>query len=162
MLLPLIILLILTIISSVIAFKMNVFGNGLKSSFEMSVYILPLLLVAMLLAGMLQSIIPKEYITKLLGKETGIKGIIIGALLGIILPGGPYVSFPILAVIYKGGASMGAVSAILSSWGLLGMFRFINFELPILGFQFAFARYVSSFIFPVIIGIITQLLFATK
>lgn len=162
MLIPLIIMLILAVISSIIAIKMHVFKSGLDSSFEMLLQILPLLLVAMVLAGMLQAIIPREFITKLLGKETGIKGIIIGALLGIILPGGPYVSFPLLAVIYKGGASIGAVAALLSSWGLLGIFRFINFELPILGPHFAFARYVSSFIFPVIIGIIAEFLFGTK
>ncbi len=162
MFVPFIIMLVLTIISSVIAIKMNVFNNGLKSSIEMSIQILPLLLVAMLLAGMLQAIVPKEFITRLLGKETGLKGIFIGALIGIIMPGGPYVSFPLLAVLYKGGASIGAVSALLSSWGLLGLFRFINFELPILGPHFAFARYISSFIFPVIIGMITQLFFGAK
>lgn len=162
MLIPFIIMLILTIITSLIAIRMDTFSDGLRSSVDMCLQILPLLLVAMLLAGMLQAVVPKEFITRLLGKETGLKGIVIGALIGIIMPGGPYVSFPLLAVLYKGGASIGAVSALLSSWGLLGLFRFINFELPILGPHFAFARYISSFVFPVIIGVITQLLFGTK
>jgi len=153
------ILLTLTVISSIIAYRLDVFNDGLKTSWTMLYQIIPLLLVAMVLAGMLQAIIPKEYITKLLGREAGYRGIVIGALLGIIMPGGPYVSFPLLAVLYKGGASIGAISALLSSWGLLGFFRFITFELPILGPHFAFARYISSFIFPILIGFVTEIAF---
>jgi uncharacterized membrane protein YraQ (UPF0718 family) len=153
------ILLTLTIISAVIAYRLDVLNQGLKTSLIMFYQVIPLLIVAMVLAGMLQAIIPKEYITKLLGREAGTRGIVIGALIGIIMPGGPYVSFPLLAVLYKGGASIGALSALLSSWGLIGLFRFITYELPILGAHFAFARYTSAFIFPVIIGIVTELIF---
>lgn len=153
------ILLILAMISGFIAYRLHVFNEGIKTSWTMLYQIIPLLLVAMILAGMLQAIIPKEYITKLLGREAGARGIVIGAFIGIIMPGGPYVSFPLLAVLYKGGASIGAISALLSSWGLLGLFRFITFELPILGPHFAFARYVSSFVFPVLIGFVTEFLF---
>ncbi len=159
MLISFLILLTLTVTSGIIAYRLDVFSDGLKTSWTMFYQIIPLLLVAMVLAGMLQAIIPKEYITKLLGREAGYRGIVIGALIGIIMPGGPYVSFPLLAVLYKGGAGIGAISALLSSWGLLGLFRFITFELPILGPHFAIARYISSFIFPVLIGFVTEFLF---
>lgn len=159
MVIPFFIITVLTIISMVIASRLNVLNDGFKNSLTMLYQIIPLLIVAMILAGMLQAIIPKEYISRVLGKETGVKGIVLGALIGIIMPGGPYVSFPLVAVIYRGGASIGSVSALLSAWGLIGLFRFINFELPILGVHFAFARYLSAMIFPVIIGFITELLF---
>jgi len=159
MAIPFVVLITLTIVSSIIAYKMDTFYAGLKMSRDMFINVIPLLIVAMILAGMLQAIIPKEYITRSLGREAGLRGIILGSLIGIIMPGGPYVSFPLLAVFYRGGASIGSIAALLSSWGLIGIFRFITFEIPLLGIHFASARFVSSFIFPVIIGIIVEYTF---
>ena len=156
---PFFVLLGLTFVAGIIAYRFNLLNEGIKASVSMFFQLIPVLMVAFVLAGIMQVFIPREFIKSLLGKDTGIKGIVIGALVGIVMPGGPYVSFPILAVFYKGGASMGAMAALLSSWGLIGLFRFVTFEVPILGAHFAFARYISSFMFPIAIGYITELIF---
>jgi uncharacterized protein len=75
-----------------------------------------------------------------------------------VTPGGPFVAFPLLAVLLQGGASVGAVTAYLSSWALLGLHRVIAFEIPILGWRFVAGRLVASLVFPVVIGWLAQVL----
>ena len=61
-----------------------------------------------------------------------------------------------LAVLLKGGASVGAVTAYLSAWALLGVHRVLAFEIPILGWRFALLRFVSSLLAPVFVGFVAQ------
>ena len=55
---------------------------GLKSAFTMILEILPLLLFAFIVAGMVQILLPKEMLSKWIGAESGIRGILIGSLAG--------------------------------------------------------------------------------
>ena len=70
---------------------------GLKSAWTMTYQIIPLLIFAFIIAGMVQILIPKEVIAKWVGDESGFRGILFGTLAGAITPGGPYISLPIAA-----------------------------------------------------------------
>ena len=62
---------------------------------------LPLLVFAFAIAGLVQVLVPRDFIVKWLGEGSGIKGILIATVVGGLTPGGPYVSFPIVASLYK-------------------------------------------------------------
>lgn len=132
--------------------------TGLKAAFFMTIEILPLLLFAFIVAGMIQVFIPKEQLAKWVGTESGIKGILLGTIAGGFTPGGPYVSLPIMAVFLRAGASTGVMVAYLTSWSLWAIAR-LPMEVGILGWKFTIARLVSTFFFPPIAGIIAQILF---
>lgn len=131
-------------------------GNGIKNGGGLFISVLPNLCIGFLVAGFLTILVPAEFVAKHLGRESGMRGILFGTIAGIVTPGGPFTHFPILASFLDKGASIGPVASYVSAWALLGIHRIIIWELPILGFNFAMIRILSSLAFPIIIGIIAS------
>lgn len=163
-------MLIPTLIMAVLAVGLIFFGYtkgaqqhiiGIKTGLKMTVEILPLLLFAFLVAGMVQVLVPSELISKWVGTESGFKGIMIGTVTGAIAPGGPYVSLPLAAALMKSGAGVGTMVAFLTGWSLWAVSR-LPMEIGILGWRLTLIRLASTFIFPPIAGLIAQALFSTK
>lgn len=161
MFLTTIIMLILAVIFGAIAFLKGrpIFLSGLNSGFKLFLEILPMLLFALILAGLIQALIPKEAINRWIGKGSGLKGIFIGCLAGSIIPGGPYTSFPIVAGLVKTGASIGTIVAFITAWSLWAITR-LPIEIGVVGLKITFIRLASTFIFPPLAGIIAQFLFS--
>ena len=132
--------------------------QGLRSGFGMILEIVPLLLFAFIVAGMVQVLLPRDLIAKWVGAESGIRGILIGTVAGGLSPGGPYVSLPIVAGLLRTGAGVGTMVAFLTGWSLWAIAR-LPMEVGILGWKLALARVVSTFFFPPIAGLIAQALF---
>ncbi len=132
---------------------------GLKSAMSMTVQILPLVIFAFIVAGMIQILIPHEFLSKWVGKESGIRGILIGTVAGSLTPGGPYVSLPIAAGLLRSGASVGTMVAFLTGWSLWAVGR-LPIEVGIMGWKFTLIRIVSTFFFPPIAGLIANRFFS--
>lgn len=132
---------------------------GLKSAMSMTVQILPLVIFAFIVAGMVQVLIPHEFLSKWIGKGSGIRGILIGTVAGSLTPGGPYVSLPIAAGLLRSGASVGTTVAFLTGWSLWAFGR-LPLEVGIMGWKFTLIRMVSTFLFPPIAGLIANRLFS--
>jgi uncharacterized membrane protein YraQ (UPF0718 family) len=161
-------MLIPTIIMGIIAVIFVIIGylkgggqhiSGLKAALSMTLEILPLLLFAFIIAGMVQVILPQELISKWIGSESGWRGIIIGSVAGGLAPGGPYVSLPIVAALLKSGAGVGTMVAFLTGWSLWAVSR-LPMEVGILGWKFTLIRLVSICIFPPISGWIAHMFFS--
>jgi uncharacterized membrane protein YraQ (UPF0718 family) len=116
------------------------------------------LVPAFVLAGMASVLVPSQTVTRWLGHEAGLRGLLIGTAAGVLTPGGPFIAFPFLAVLLKGGASIGSVSAYLTAWALLGVHRVLAFEVPILGWRFVLIRCLASLGVPVLVGALAQFL----
>ena len=160
-------MLIATVIMGVLALVLLVIGfqsgggqhlTGLSIGFKTLLGILPLLIFAFMVAGMVQAIIPPEAVARWVGEESGLKGILIGTFAGAATPGGPFVSLPVAAGMLRSGASVGTMVAFLTGWSLVGLGR-LPMEIGILGWRFTMIRLVSSFIFAPIAGLIAQALF---
>ena len=132
---------------------------GLKSAMNMTVQILPLVIFAFIVAGMVQVLIPHEFLSKWIGRESGIRGILIGTVAGSLVTGGPYVSLPIAAGLLRSGASVGTTVAFLTGWSLWAFGR-LPIEVGIMGWKFTLIRMVSTFFFPPIAGLIANRLFS--
>ncbi len=152
-------ILALCLAASFIAFKKDpqLAQDGLMQGMSMLLKILPVLVVAFIFAGMVEQILPRDILADILGRDSGLRGLLLGTLAGAVMPGGPFVLFPILAVLLKAGAGVGPLVAFLSSWALLGFHRLIIYEAPIMGWKFALCRMAASLIFPVIIGYFADL-----
>jgi len=116
---------------------------------------LPLLLLGFVIAGLAQVLIPKELITRWLGHEAGVKGVLIGCVVGGLAPGAPYATFPLIAALYQGGASLGAVVGFVSAWGLWSVAR-LPVEMALIDPQAALVRYAVTFIVPPIAGLMAE------
>ncbi|MFC1490059.1 permease [Candidatus Latescibacterota bacterium] len=159
MLIPTVIMAVIALILSYIAYR-NGEGQhitGLKSAFQLTIQIIPLLIFAFIIAGMIQTLLPQDLVSKWIGTESGMRGIIVGTLAGGLTPGGPYVSLPIVAGMLKSGASNGTMVAFLTSWSLWAVAR-LPMEIGILGWKFTAIRLGSTLIFPPIAGIIANVI----
>jgi uncharacterized membrane protein YraQ (UPF0718 family) len=150
----------LLVVAIIIAFLKgdNTHIEGLKVGGKMIIRMFPLLIVAFLLAGFIETLIPREFIGKWMGAGSGWKGLLVGTLAGGLTPGGPYVCFPIIAGLWKSGAAIGPLVAYLTGWSLLAVNR-IPYEIGFIGAKFALVRIASTIIFPPIAGWIAQTVF---
>ena len=132
------------------------FFQGLDASASMAWEVTPRIIPAFLLAGFIQILVPKEFIMKWIGAESGFKGILIALCAGMITPGGPILSFPIISALYRMGADYGPLVAYLASWEILGLQRIIVWELPFMGARFVTLRFLASLVLPIIAGVLAK------
>jgi len=116
---------------------------------------LVLLILGFILAGLVQVLIPKELITRWLGDEAGVKGVLIGCVVGGLVPGAPYATFPLVASLYQAGASIGAVVGFVSAWALWSVSR-LPIEMALIDPRPALIRYGITFIVPPVAGILAE------
>ena len=161
-------MLIPTIIMGVIAIVLLFIGLqkgggehilGLGSAGSMLLQIVPLLIFAFIVAGMMQVLIPTEIISTWIGAESGFRGLLIGSALGGLTPGGPYVSLPIAAGLLRTGASIGTMVAFLTGWSLWAITR-LPLEMGLMGWKFTLIRLACVFLFPPIAGLIANKFFS--
>jgi len=98
-------------------------------------------------------------LVKWMGEESGFQGILLGWLTGLLIPGGPYVVFPVAAALFKEGMGVGPLLTFITAKSLLSPIRMFTWEVPFLGWAFVTARTVPSLFLPPIVGIIGQRLF---
>lgn len=87
---------------------------GLKAAGTMLIQLSPLLIFAFIIAGTIPFLVPKEIISEWIGAQSGFRGILIGTVVGSLMPGGPYVSLPLAAGFLRVGASVGTMVALLT------------------------------------------------
>lgn len=127
-------------------------GAALGSGAQLFLGVLPNLLLGFALAGFLHVLLPQELIGRWMGESSGVRGLLFGSVAGMLTPGGPFTHFPILASLLAKGAAVGPVCAYIAAWALIGLNRFLVWELPILGPRVACVRFLASVAVPPLIG----------
>lgn len=118
----------------------------------------PLLAAAFLVAGLTQVLVTKEFVTRWLGSQTGWKGIALACLAGALIPGGPYVYYPITAVMLHNGAGLGVLVSFIAAKNLWSVSR-LPYEIALIGLEFTLARFLITLIFPPLVGFVAEALF---
>jgi len=125
---------------------------GARNGLAMLTFILPRLIPALILAGLLQVLVPQEVVSRYFGRDAGLRAIVIASVAGVLTPGGPMVSVPLMVALATSGVAMGPLVAYMTSWSLFGMQRIIAWEAPLMGWKFVAVRVLPSLAFPVIAG----------
>lgn len=120
--------------------------------------ILPLFAVALPMASFLSELIPEGIAGAWLGPDSGVTGIVIAAFAGGFIPGGPFVSFPLVLTFAKAGAGVPQMVALLSGWAIFGLHRVITWEYPLFGLRFSAIRLLAGLPMPIAIGLLAQAL----
>lgn len=128
--------------------------QGSKIAAENVLVMVPRITLAILISGFFSVIVPTELVANWLGKDSGMKGILIGFVVGGLTPGGPLICFPIVAIIFKAGAGIGPLIAFLTSWSIFAIHRLLAYEIPLMGVRFAAIRVLSSIILPFVAAIL--------
>lgn len=145
----------LSLVAFFVAYNKGVHLQGLLITKNLIIQVLPLLIFAFVLAGLLQVLIPVDLIIKWIGKESGLKGIVIAAIAGGFLPGGPYVTLPVVVGLMKLGASIPVLVSMITGWSLIAIMR-LPLEIGILGPKLTLIRLFSVIILAPLAGIIAQ------
>jgi uncharacterized membrane protein YraQ (UPF0718 family) len=125
---------------------------GARNGLKMLLFIAPRLIPALVLAGLVQVLVPQEIVSRHFGREAGLRAILIATGAGMITPGGPMVSVPFMVALAHSGAALPALVAYMTSWSLFGVQRIIAWEAPLMGWHFVWVRVLPSLAFPVVAG----------
>ena len=117
---------------------------------------LPILIGVVLLVSFASILIPKSAFTKIFTMNIFLDPFV-GAALGSILAGNPVTSYILGGEFLNLGISLIAIIAFLVAWVTVGIVQ-LPAEIMMLGKRFSITRNVLSFIFSIIVAIITVLI----
>ncbi len=122
--------------------------------------VLPILLLALPTAGFLTVLVPDRFAATLFGPETGLRGHLLATVVGAVIPGGPFVSFPVVLALWNSGAGAAQMVTLISAWSILGVNRLIVWEGPLLGWRFAALRLAATAWLPPLSGLAAEAILA--
>lgn len=126
------------------------FLDSFSSDLQTLLDVLPKMALALVTAALVQKLVSRAFITRWLGDKTGLKGVAIATAVGVVTPGGPMISFPIVAAMAEAGTGRAALIAYLTSWETLGFQRILAWEFPLIGAEYSLIRTAASIPLPFI------------
>jgi len=133
--------------------------RGFQASFGLLQDVWLPLLLGFCLAGFFDVLVPRDLLVKWMGEQSGWTGILISWVIGLVMPGGPYLVFPLAASLFRQGVGVGPLITFITAKSLLSPTRLFSWEAPFLGWPFAAARAIPSLILPPLVGMLGQRLF---
>ena len=153
----LILIALLVALFGIAVYRRENFGPIVKRFAEQFAMLVPRMICALVAAGFIAQMIPKEAIASLLGEEAGLWAIPVAAAAGLLVPAGPVIAFAIAAVFAKSGASTAALVTFVTSWSIFAAHRILIFEIPLVGPSFLRLRAVSVMVIPFLAGFLAFL-----
>ncbi|MEM8630397.1 MAG: hypothetical protein AAGF74_04110 [Pseudomonadota bacterium] len=83
----------------------------------------PKILFGFFIAASVPILIPREVFTRWLGRESGMRGLLVASAAGGLVPGGPMMIFPLAVGFRAAGASTATLITFVTAWGLYGINR---------------------------------------
>ncbi len=130
---------------------------ALKKAWKSFENILPSVLTVLLLIGLILTLLDEQAISRFLGADSGISGVVIAAVIGCItlIPG--FVAFPLAASLLASGAGYTQIAVFISTLMMVGIAT-LPLEIQYFGKRIAAKRNLLSLIFAIltscIIGVI--------
>ena len=127
--------------------------KALKKAWKAFENIMPQFLGVIVLVGMLLAVFDAEFISKLIGNESGWYGIVISAVVGAItlIPG--FVAFPTAAMLLESGAGYMQIGAFISSLMMVGVVT-MPVEMEYFGKKLTITRNILAFLFSFVVAFI--------
>jgi len=130
--------------------------KSVKKSVNSLYKTLPVLAGIILLVSLASTLIPKSLYSELFSGNI-FQDSVIGSILGSIFAGTPITSYILGGEFLVQGVSIVAITAFMVSWVTVGLIQ-LPAESIMLGRRFAISRNILSFIFSIIVAIITVLI----
>lgn len=127
--------------------------ESLKIALKTFIKILPMIIIIIVFIGFLLGFLPPNIISRVVGEQAGILGVLVTAVLGSVLFIPALISFPLAASLLKGGASVMSVAAFITTLTMVGVVT-LPIELREMGRKMTILRNAFSFTFAIIIALI--------
>jgi uncharacterized protein len=149
------ILIVLVAILAAIAYRKDpsLPAQGVRSAALMFRSVGVEILLGFLLTGLMAVLIPAATLKLWLGEGTSAKGILMAWAAGLLLPGGPYVFFPMAAGLLAKGVAPGALMTLLAAKTLASPLRALTYEAPVLGWPMTLARLIPGVLAAPLLGL---------
>lgn len=118
------------------------------------------LTLGFLLAGALEVMLAQVNWVQRLQEASPARAVLVGWGVGLLLPGGPYLFFPLAAMLLQKGAGPGLVIAMISAKTLVSPIRMFTYEAPLMGWPLTLARVAPAILLPPLLGLLGQWLYA--
>lgn len=119
----------------------------------------PKILCGFFVAAAVPILIPREVLTRWVGRDSGAKGLVVASIAGALVPGGPMMIFPLAAGFKAAGASVGMIVSFVTAWSLYGLNRTIIWEMSFLHVDFVLLRVALCLPLPLVAGWLALRLF---
>ena len=119
--------------------------EAIYATFKILYTILPVLIFVFVLMGLIQAYVSRETIAAILGKQTGIVGIIYAELVGSVALFLPPAVFPFGGYLHDNGAAYGPIAGFVFTAILIGVTT-LPLEFKLLGKRFTIARNIFTFV----------------
>jgi uncharacterized membrane protein YraQ (UPF0718 family) len=119
---------------------------ALKKSFKAFEGILPQFLIVLILVATSLSILDPSTVSLLLGKDSGLLGVAVAAVVGSITLIPPFVAFPAASALLQNGAGVIQIATFVSCLMMVGVVT-LPLEIKYFGKRIAIARNVASLLF---------------
>jgi len=130
--------------------------RGFLTAGEILLTIAPQICGGVLIAGLVQVLVPKDAVSRWLGEEAGMRGLFIAQVAGALTPGGPFGSFALVYALGKVGADIGVLVCYLTSWTTISLLRLVIWEIPFLGLEFSLLRFGISLPMGIVAGLLAR------
>lgn len=122
----------------------------------------PKIAAGMFIAATLPLLMPRDKVAIWIGRESGMRGLLLAAFAGAAIPGGPAMTFPLAASFGLVGADIGAIMAFVTSWALLSLNRTLIWEFSFLPVDLVWWRVLLCLPFPILIGLAARAVFGGR
>lgn len=126
---------------------------ALKKAWKSFENILPQFLTILIIIGIMLAVLSTQTISKLIGQQSGLMGMIIASAVGSItlIPG--FVAFPLASALLKNGAGLMQIAVFISTLMMVGIVT-IPVEIKYFGKKATIIRNVLAFFFSYVAAII--------
>lgn len=128
--------------------------TALQSGGSLLLSVALLVVAVMGLVGLIQVWISPDAVSRLLGKESGPKALIIATLCGTLLIGPPYIIFPLLMTVRRHGARWAVITIVLAAYAV--KLPMIPLEVGFLGWPFSLGRSLLTLMFAIPTGLLVE------
>ena len=132
---------------------------ALKKAWKAFENILPQFLAILVIIGLAFAVLTPEMITKLLGANSGLWGVLAASVVGSITLIHGFVAFPLAAALLKNGAGYMQIAAFVSTLMMVGVVT-VPLEMKTFGKRATLVRNISAYVFSLVaalvIGVVLQ------
>ena len=153
-----VVILITVLVSIFVPEKSLIIRQTSFDYFKQMAIIFPAILILM---GLFNVWISKEFVMTHLGKDSGLKGIILSFVFGALPTGPIFVAFPIAQALLKKGTSYTNIVIFLSAWACIKIPQELV-EMQFMGARFMLARLGTTIVFITLMGMIINKLMGSK
>lgn len=130
---------------------------GVRSSLDQLAFFLPVLVVALLITGFAEALLPKKLIETWLSDASGWRGLVVAWAAGILTPGGSMIGLPMVAALYRAGVGISVLITYATSFFILSLIR-VPLEIGFYGWRVTALRWAVSVTLPFIAGLLARAL----